>query len=76
MDEVCFYLIRFIIAGEKKLELDVNAHVKTRFARHDGDLTGTVWSKKGARSTKLLVQEAFEECWTNITGAIGTHTCS
>ena len=64
------YLIRFIIVGEKKLELDVIVHVKTRFARHDDGLTGTVW-------IKLLVQEAFEEIWAGSASlALGTNTCS
>ena len=67
------YLIRFITRGEKKPELDVNVHVKTRFAGHDDDLAGTVWSKKGALSAKLLVQEAFEEFWTNVTGVGNQH---
>ena len=50
-------------------------HAKTGFAHHNDapDLAGTVWSKKGARSIKLLVQEAFEEVWTSIVGAGNQH---
>ena len=67
------HLIRFITGGEKKLELDVNVHVQTRFSRHDDNPAGTVWSKKDAWSTKLLVQEAFEEFWTSTTSAGNQH---
>ena len=69
------HLIRSITGGERKLELDVNVHVETRFGTRakDLDLDGTVWSKKNARSTKLMVQEAFEDFWTSITGDENQH---
>ena len=70
------HLIRSITGGERKLELDVNVHVKTRFVGNrarDPDLAGTVWSMRNARSTKLMVQEAFEEFWNSITGADNQH---
>ena len=70
------HLTRSITGGERKLQLDVNVHVRTRLASRNAgspDLVGTIRSNKTASSTKLLVHETFEEFWTSITGDGNQH---